>query len=271
MAEFNDLKAFWSLQPAEVFSALHSSATGLDNGGARLAKKVQSYNNQSGYRFTHLLLLLLRQFKSPLTIMLVAAAVVSFYLNDRPDAYIIGIVVLISGLLGFWQEAGASAALSKLLAMVNIMARVIRNGHEADVPVAYVVAGDIILLNAGDIVPCDGLIIESNSLFVDESTLTGETFPVEKATGVLPAETILSKRTNAVFMGSHIVTGTAKIIAVHTGNDTIFGGLSKQLKTASPETDFEKGIRRFGYMLMEITMLLIMAILTVNILLKKQY
>lgn len=263
------LRSFWSLQPTDIYKILGTTGRGLQAADAAKRKGRRLNRPKTWVRFTQAFLLFFRQYKSPLTIMLIAAAIVSYYLNDRPDTYIILTIVLISGLLGYWQEAGASAALTKLLAMVNTKSLVVRDGYETEIPLEEVVAGDIVLVNAGDIIPCDGLITVSNTLFVDESALTGETFPVEKTPGVLPAGTKLALRTNAVFMGSHVISGTATIIAVNTGKETIFGGLSSQLKTASPETEFEKGIKRFGYMLMEITMILIVVILAINLLLKK--
>jgi Mg2+-importing ATPase len=109
------------------------------------------------------------------------------------------------------------------------------------------------------------MLIESKDVFVDEAMLTGETFPVEKTISILPADTLLSQRTNTVWMGTHIVSGTAKALVVHTGKETEFGKVSERLKLKSPETEFERGIRRFGYFLGEVTLILVVLIFAINV------
>ena len=124
--------------------------------------------------------LLFRQFTSPIILILLVAAGLAFFLADRTDTAIILMIVLASGLLGFWQERSANQAVASLLAIVQIKADVWRDGKSAAVPVEEVVSGDVVLLRAGDTIPGDCLLVESKNLFVDEATLTGETYPVEK-------------------------------------------------------------------------------------------
>ena len=132
---------------------------------------------------TDSLTLLLAQYKSPIILILVFACLLSFALGDQADALIILAILLVSGLLGFWQERGATNAVAKLLAIVQIKATVRRQGEPQEIPVEEIVPGDVVLLNAGDVIPGDSLILESKDLFVDEAALTGETFPVEKVRG----------------------------------------------------------------------------------------
>ena len=160
--------------------------------------------------------LLLSQYKSPIILILVFACGLSFVLGDHADALIILAILLVSGLLGFWQERGAADAVAKLLAIVQIKATVRRQGEPQEIPLEEIVPGDLVLLKAGDIVPGDCLILESKDLFVDEAALTGETFPVEKTLGVLPGDTPLAKRTSVLFMGTHVVSGTAAAVVVLT-------------------------------------------------------
>jgi Mg2+-importing ATPase len=174
-------------------------------------------------------------------------------------------IVLISGLLGFWQERGAANAVQRLLALVQIKARVLRNGSECEIGTEEIVPGDVVLFSAGDLIPSDCILLESRDLFIDEATLTGETFPVEKSAGVVPADTPLAKRTNALFMGTHVVSGSAKAVVVYTGKNTEFGAISEELKLRPPETEFERGVRRFGYLLSEITLILVIAIFACNV------
>ena len=209
--------------------------------------------------------LLLAQFKSPLILILFFATGLSFFLHDPVNALIILTIVLVSGLLGFWQEHSATNAVEKLLAIVQIKAAVLRDGEPQEIPVEEIVPGDIVILNAGDIVPGDCLVDESKDLFVDEATLTGETYPVEKSVGVLAAETPLGQRTNSLWMGTHVVSGSAKALVISTGKQTEFGKVSERLKLRPQETDFERGIRQFGYFLMEVTLVLVIAIFAINV------
>ena len=212
-----------------------------------------------------MLALLLAQFKSPLILLLLFATGLSFFLHDPVNALIILTIVLVSGLLGFWQEHSATNAVEQLLAMVQIKATVLRDGSPYEIPVEEIVTGDIVILNAGDIVPGDCLIDESKDLFVDEATLTGETYPVEKSVAVLAPETPLGQRTNALWMGTHVVSGSAKALVISTGKQTEFGKVSERLRLRPQETDFERGIRRFGYFLMEVTLVLVIAIFAINV------
>ena len=123
----------------------------------------------------------------------------------------------------------------------------------------------LLSIGASDVIPGDCLLLESKDLFVDEAALTGETFPVEKSIGVLPPETPLSQRTNSLFMGTHVVSGSARAVVVRTGKETEFGKVSERLQLRPPETEFEHGVRRFGYLLMEITLVLVIAIFAINV------
>ena len=153
----------------------------------------------------------------------------SVLLRDATDAAIIIAIVLVSGILGFWQERGATDAAEKLLAMVQVRSAVLRDEKEREIPLEEVVPGDVVILNAGDVIPGDGVILESKDLFVDEAALTGETYAVEKQPGVLPAGASLSQRTNTLFMGTHVVSGTAKALVLSTGAATEFGKVSARV------------------------------------------
>ena len=181
------------------------------------------------------------------------------------NASIILVIILASSLLGFWQERGATNAVERLLAVVQTKATVLRDGNRKDIPVEGVVPGDIALLSAGDLIPGDCLVLESKDLFVNEASLTGETFPAEKTVGILPLNTSLSQRTNSLFMGTNVVSGNAQAIVVGTGSETEFGRISDQLKLRPPETEFEHGVRRFGYLLMEVTLVLVVATFAINV------
>ncbi|NTW11603.1 MAG: HAD-IC family P-type ATPase, partial [Chlorobiaceae bacterium] len=256
---------YWALTTEQALEELSSSLHGLAQSAAQERLKLQGANSLKGKEQVSPFMLFLFQFKSPITLLLIAAALLSFVLHDRTDALIILIIVLASGILGWWQEKGAANAVGQLMKMVQISCRVFREGAESKVHIEEIVPGDIVLLSAGDLIPGDSLLLESKELFVDEAVLTGETFPVEKNGGVLPAETSLPERSNTLFMGSHVISGKAKALVMKTARETEFGKISESLRLKAPETDFERGVRRFGYMLMEITLLLMIVIFAVNV------
>ena len=244
---------------------LNATEAGLDEKEAQKRLKRYGANLLKPSKKLHSLSLLLSQFKSPIILLLIFAACLSFYLHQVTGASIILIIISISGLLGFWQERRAADAVAGLLSIIQIRASVLRDRMQKEVLTEYIVPGDIIILKAGDIVPADCRILQSKDLFVNEATLTGETYPAEKTAGTLDRDTPLAGRTNSLFMGTNVVSGTARAAVVHTGTDTEFGRISQRLKVREPETEFERGVKHFGYLLLEITMVLVVAIFAINV------
>ncbi|GAA4456860.1 magnesium-translocating P-type ATPase [Rurimicrobium arvi] len=265
----NPIDHFWSLRAEEVIKTLESSENGLSDDEAENRLKQYGLNTFQKRSRSLTFVLLLQQFKSPISIMLIAAALLSMVLGDFSDAIIILFIIIISGMLGFWQERGAANAVDELRKLVQIKYNVIRNCQQIEIPGELAVPGDIILLAPGDIIPGDSLILESKELFIDEAAFTGETYPVEKNIGIVAIDAPLSQRSNVLFMGSNVISGRAKALIVRTGIRTEFGKISEQLQRKMPETDFEHGIRQFGYMLMEITLVLVIVIFAINMLLHK--
>jgi P-type Mg2+ transporter len=261
----NEPVAFWSVPASGMLEQLGATREGLSDAEARERLARNGPNLLKPRKRSNAFALLVGQFKSPLVLLLLFATGLSFFLHDTVNAFIILVIVLASGLLGFWQEHSATRAVEALLAMVQVKATVLRGGSPHEIPLEEIVPGDIVVLDAGDVVPGDCLIDESKDLFVDEATLTGETFPAEKSAGVLAAETPLARRTNSLWMGTHVVSGSAKALVIVTGKQTEFGKVSERLKLRPPETEFERGIRRFGFFLMQVTLLLVMAILAINL------
>ncbi len=259
------LPIFWNLPAPQVLEQLGSAPQGLSTAQAQILLARYGPNTLRPTRRLSGLRLLLKQFQSPITLILIGAATLSLFLGDSTNAIIILAIVVVSSVLGFWQERGAADALAKLLAMVQTKATVLRDGAEVKVAFADVVPGDLVLLAAGATIPGDCLLLESHDLFVDEAALTGETYPMEKSSGVQAADTALSGRANVLFMGTHVVSGSARAVVVHTGVATEFGKVSERLRLRPPETEFEHGIRHFGYFLMEVTLVLIVVIFAVNV------
>jgi Mg2+-importing ATPase len=260
-----DLLRFWSLPVLKLLETLQTTAHGLTTEEARERLDRYGPNLAKPKRRHDFATLLWAQFRSPIILILAFAAVLSFFLHDASTAIIVLVIIIVSGLLGFWQEHGAMNAVEKLVSLVQVKATVFRDGNEVETPIDNIVPGDIVLLRAGDIIPGDCLLLESQDLFADEAVLTGETYPAEKMTGVLTSDIPLKERRNTLFMGTHVVSGSAKAVVVSTGLQTEFGKIAQRLELRPPETDFEHGVRRFGYLLMEVTLLLVIAIFAINV------
>ena len=262
-------KNFWSKDSDTVLRELSSCVDGLIEGEA--AQRLEHFGpNSLKEQTSHSSLSLFRaQFKSPIVIILIAAALLSVALGDSTDAIIIMVIIFASGVLGFWQEKGAAGAVESLLETVETKADVLREGQHTQVPVDEIVPGDIIKLHAGKGIPGDCRILESRDLFVNEAALTGETFPVEKDSKKCAYDVPLSGRANTLFMGTHVVSGKGKAVVVSTALDTEFGKISKRLRLRPAETEFERGIRKFGYLLMEVTLVLVVLIFGCNVIFHK--
>ena len=216
------LDSYWSMDTGDALGMLETSKDGLSSAEAagRLARYGPNVLETSKRRGT--ISLFLGQFKSPIILILVFAAILSLFLKDVADATIILVIIFLSGALGFWQEKGAADAVAKLLAIVQVKAMVVRDGEQSEVPLSEVVPGDVVVLDAGDMIPGDGLVLDSKDLFVDQATLTGETFPVKKDPARVDAGAPLAQRKNTVFMGTHVVSGDALALVVKTGKSTEF-------------------------------------------------
>ena len=269
MATTNQANTYWNISVEDNLKALQATTEGLTSEEAKNRLETHGFNLTAEPSDYNSFILFLKQFKSPITLLLLGAAILSLFLGDPTDALIIFAIVGISSLLGFWQEKSAGDAVKKLLTLVELKTSVLRDQVYSEIALKYIVPGDVVKLSAGDIVPADCLLITANELFTNEAAFTGESFPVEKKTGIIPANSPLAMRSNMLFMGSNIISGTAKVLVIKTGLQTEFGHISAALKVAAPETDFERGIRRLGYLLMQLTTIMLVVIFFVNALMHK--
>ena len=260
---------FWEESEKTLFQKLDTSLQGLTEKAAEERLKKFGPNAIKGTKKATVLSLFLGQFANPLVLILIFAASLSLFLHDKTDALIILAIVVLSGLLGFWQEKKAVRAVESLQKMIQIKTTVLRNRIFQELPLDQVVPGDVIFLNAGDVVPADCFILESKDLFIDESVLTGESYPVEKQTKNNFHTSAVKDRSSALFLGCHVVSGTVTALVITTGKKTEFGKIAECLKLKPPLTEFELNIRHFGYFLMEITLILVIIIFALNIFLHK--
>ncbi|MEI7430962.1 MAG: magnesium-translocating P-type ATPase [Betaproteobacteria bacterium] len=207
----------------------------------------------------------LTRFKNPLVIILLVASGVSAFTGEITNFIIISCIVLLSVTLDFVQEYRANAAAEKLRQSVSLRANVLRGGQTIEIAVAEVVPGDLVMLSAGDMIPADGRVLEARDFFVKQALLTGEPYPVEKHPGVLPANaTELQDATNAVFMGTTVISGSARMQVVKTGAETSIGQIADSVSRPSEPTSFELGTRHFGLLIMRLTILMVLFVLLVN-------
>lgn len=247
---------FWSMTEAEALQAVAAQ-------GARPPAR-RRHGPPSIVR------VLARQFASPITLILIVAALIASSTGDLVDGSIILAIVVASSVLGAWQEGRAGRAVAALLAQVQVTIEVQRGGSTLQVATGEVLPGDRLVLAAGDIVPGDCLLTASHVLMVDESALTGESFPTEKAAGApVPPKAPLSARTNAVFAGTSVVSGTGTALVVLTGAATSLGHISTSLARRQGATSFEIGIRHFGLLLLRVMLALVGAILVIDLLLHR--
>jgi P-type Mg2+ transporter len=256
---------FWTKTRDELFSTLHTGEEGLSSNDASQRLKQYGINSLNAQKEQSNFALLLRQFTNPLTIILLAAVFLSFSLKQNTDASVILFIIVISGFISYYNERKSSVAIRKLLEIIHTKTTVIRDNAALNIASENIVPGDIVLLKAGDVIPADCYLLQAKSLFINEASLTGESYPAEKILSVLAETTPMAKRTNSLFMGTYVVSGSGKVLVINTGETTVFGKLSGSIKKHASFTDFEIGVRKFGYLLLQITLILVIIIFAVNV------
>jgi len=252
--------------PADaLLNRLGSSPSGLSSEEAERRLEVFGYNEVVKRRKRSLIVDFLYHFRNPLIIILLIAGLISYSLGERESAIIVFSIVVMSTLLDFYQEHKAERAIEMLREKVAVKATVLRDGVKREVKMVEIVPGDIIFLSAGDVVPADARVISAKDLFVDQSALTGESLPVEKTpTPLKSADAPATEWSNYLFMGTSIVSGSATALVVRTGARTEYGQIASVLATRGLETEFQRGLRRFGYMVMQATLLLVLFVFLMN-------
>jgi Mg2+-importing ATPase len=264
-----ELGQYWSLPVERLTAALRSTADGLSLDDARQRLQEFGLNVLKTRERVTALGLFLNQFKSPIILILLFATGVSAILQEWVDALIVLIIVLGSAVLSFVQEYNANHAAERLRSRLTLKATVLRGSQPRSIPAEEVVPGDVVLLSAGSLIPADGVLLEARDFYVNQAVLTGETFPVMKQVSPVPARAGLAERTNCVFMGTNVRSGSARVLIVQTGMTTAFGQIADRLTLRPPETEFERGIRRFGYLLTEVMLVLVLIVFAVNVFFRK--
>jgi Mg2+-importing ATPase len=256
---------FWNLPAESLQSQLEATQAGLSQQEAHARSARFGPNTLRDRSERPLLIQYLSHFKNPLVLVLLAASAVSALTGEITGFVIIWAIVLMSVTLDFFQEYRAGRAADQLKKTVAVRATVLRDGHSQDIPIADLVPGDVVLLAAGDLIPADCRLLEAKDFFINQSLLTGESYPVEKHARELPAPAAdLSQAENAVFMGTSVISGMAKAMVCRTGADTAVGNIADSLTVKAPPTAFELGIQSFGMLIMRLTFLLVLFVFLIN-------
>ena len=255
----------WTDSLESVIAQLGSSPQGLSGRDAAQALERYGLNRIADEAQRRLLLEFLKRFRNPLVLVLLLAAGVAGATGDVASFAIISSVVVLSVLLDFVQEQRAQNAAVKLRDRVALTASALRDNKIQSVKAAELVPGDVILLCAGDLIPADGRLIAARDLFVNQSLLTGESYPTSKSSEAgVNADDIVP--CNAVFMGSSVVSGTGTVLIVRTGRSSMLGGIAGQLRREPPPTAFALGMREFSLLIVRLTFLLVLFVLLINLL-----
>ncbi|MDI9609684.1 MAG: HAD-IC family P-type ATPase, partial [Candidatus Verstraetearchaeota archaeon] len=259
-----------SLPLEEIFLRLRTTMSGLTSEDAESRLQTCGRNEIARRKKRSAVVDFLLHFKSPLMMILIFAALLSGVLGELPNTGIILSIVFLSVMLDYYQETKAEKAAQLLKEKVTTTSTVLRDSKKQEVSLAEIVPGDVVFLSAGDIVPADARVIAAKDLFVNQSALTGESIPVEKMLGEIPSSSApMGEWRNLLFMGTSVVSGTGKAVVVRTGANTEFGKIAKRLVARAPETDFEKGLKGFGYMIMQVTFVLVIFVFFINALFKR--
>jgi Mg2+-importing ATPase len=264
------LDRFWDVPLRDLLELLEATPAGLSSVESKRRLRLHGPNSLEKESRFAALLALLRFFANPLVLILLAASAISISLRDPVGGSIIIAIVLLSVIVNFYVEFQARHAVEDIRKQVATTAAVLRDGHELELPIAELVPGDIVRLNAGDLAPADGRLLDAKDLHVRESALTGESLPVDKAVGDLPGGShSIADASNSIFLGTAVQTGLGVAVIVRTGKDTAFGAIAQRLAMRPPETEFGRGIRHFGMMITRVIMLLVLFVLLVNIVLHR--
>lgn len=263
-----------------VLNMMDSSESGISAESAEERTERYGLNEVQYDKPPSWIVQLIKSFLNPFIFILLAIVIISYGIDvffaapdekDFKTVLVVGIMILISGFLSFFQEYRSSRAAEQLKSMIKTTAAVTRKGigrHE--IPITEIVPGDIIHLSAGDMIPADCRVLSSTDLFISESMLTGESLPVEKMPEAIAEANQIPpiELKNMCFMGTNVVSGAASAVVINTGSDTYFGSIGKSITGKSPETSFDLGIRNVSLLLIRFMLIMVPVIFLINGMLK---
>ena len=249
----------------EILNRLNTSEKGLTSEEAYRRLEEYGYNETAKRKKRTILGQILSKFINPLVIVLIVIGIFSLFFGQQISAILVLLMILMSVFLSFVQEYRSGKAADKLRDMVRSTATVYRDGASVEIKINEIVPGDIVDLFAGDMIPADLRIISCKDLFINQSSLTGEAFPIEKTSSPLSEATnSMSDLRNIAFMGSSVVSGTALAVVIKTGVHTQFGQLAQRLSHINIESSFDKGIRKFTWIMIKAMIFMVTFIFMIN-------
>ena len=259
------LSDFLKQTDEQAVAELKTSSAGLTPSEAIGRNQIHGLNT-IGIRHNGPWIILWRQMTgNPLILILAVATAVSYFLGQQISAYYIFGMILVSILMGFWNEYAAERTVQDLLKRVSLAAVVIRGGEKLEVPVSHLTIGDIVLLAPGTIVPADLRLLEIGNLEIDQSSLTGESKTVFKtASSIIKEPPSLGDFANIAFMSTVVTSGWGKGVVVGIGQGTEFGKIAKTASFIKPETEFQRGLRQFGNLIVKVIIVLTVGIFSIN-------
>lgn len=251
-------------EPEQALFALGSTSHGLSTAEAhqRLAESGPNALRTHGASPWPVLW---RQLKSPILILLIVTAGVSLFLGDATNSTVIGVILVASVGLGFSNEFRAERAAEALHSRVTHTVVVLRDGKECQIGVVDLVPGDVVRLTLGAVIPADIRLLASEGLLCDESILTGESLPVEKAPAAVSGDAAIGDLTSCIFMGTVVQAGSCTGVVVSTGGRAEFGRIAMGLGERQPQTEFQLGLKRFSYLLLQVAVVLTTLIFIANL------
>ena len=265
-----DAPAFWKQPLEDLLSALESTRDGLGVDEARARLQRCGANEPAPPRSFEPLREIAGYLVNPLVLVLLCASAVSAIFGQIVSSIVVAAMLLLSIVLNFTQTYQSQRAARRLRERVGQRATVVRNGRPCEIPAREVVPGDVVRLSAGDLVPGDGRLLSSRDLFLNEAALTGESLPRERhAEAEVAADTAIVEAPNVVLQGTSVVSGLGEALMVRTGHHTEFGQVAARLVGRAPETEFERGTRQFGMLILKVVLLLVLFVFLVNALLRR--
>lgn len=261
----NEAAAFWQSAPDDTLKQLAASRDGLSTSEAIARLQRDGPNELAGAGRRRLLSELFRRLTNPLVAILLFAAVIAGATGDLTSFAIIVVVIVLSTALDMVQEHRAEATAEALKRSIALHATVLRDGEATELPTRQIVAGDIVMLAAGDLIPADGIVLAANGTQVNEALLTGEPYPVEKQVAPACDAMMPAEARNALFHGTAVIGGTATMLVAATGSRTRFGAIAASLAGRGPPTAFEQGIHKLGVLIARLTLFLVLFVLLAHL------
>ncbi|MDD1729969.1 MAG: HAD-IC family P-type ATPase, partial [Methanospirillum sp.] len=258
-----------TLPTGDLYSLLNTSAIGLTTEEAKARLVHYGRNDIANTKKGSPIFQFLEQFTNPLVIILLFAAIISLIVGEMTNAVIILSIILISVILDFFQRYKAENAAALLIQKIITRVNVHRDGKDDEIPIGDLVPGDLITLAAGDMVPADARLVRTRDFFVNESSLTGEPYPVEKNDQISDLKKNLAEAENYVFLGTSVISGSGDAIITKTGLSTEYGKIAKSMVQRPPETEFEHGLKQFSYLMSKFVFSLVILVFFVNALFKQ--